>query len=61
MVKADVGLTVIINVNDHILNPIWSLVESSKAYLANLSSILRLKIFACTPKVRHHSFGGGGI
>lgn len=55
-VKADVWLTVIINVNDHIRNPICSLVESSKAYLATLDCALGLKIFACTPNVSHHSF-----
>lgn len=56
MVKADVGLTVIINVNDLIRNPICSLVESSKAYLDTLDCVLALKIFACTPNVSHHFF-----
>lgn len=45
MVKADVGLTIIINVNDRIRNPICTLAESSKSYLNALDFVLGLRIF----------------
>lgn len=58
MVKADVGLTVILNVNDHIRNPICTLAESSKSYLDILDFILGLRIFADTFKVILYIYTG---
>ena len=58
MVKADVGLTVILNVNDRIRHPIRTLAESSKSYLDILDFILGLRIFADTFKVILHIYTG---
>lgn len=54
MVKADVVLTIIINVNDRIRNPICTLAESSKSYLNTLGFVLGLRIFTDTCKVIHY-------
>lgn len=56
MVKADVGLRVIINVNDHTRNLIYSLAEGSKAYLATFDCVLGLRIFIYICNIIHHFF-----